>query len=82
MLSNFIEITLQHGCSPVNMLHIFRTASYKNTYEGLLVNYYKINSFIVVLRGFLDSNGLTIIFKILEDVFSEHFSEAAFQKWQ
>ena len=24
--SNFIEITLQHRCSPVNMLHIFRTA--------------------------------------------------------
>ena len=23
--SNFIEITLQHRCSPVNMLHIFRT---------------------------------------------------------
>ena len=23
--SNFIEITLQHGCSPVNLLHIFRT---------------------------------------------------------
>ena len=39
MLSNFIEITLQHGCSPVNMLHIFRTAFYKNTYERLLVNF-------------------------------------------
>ena len=23
--SNFIEITLRHGCSTVNMLHIFRT---------------------------------------------------------
>ena len=23
--SNFIEITLWHGCSPVNLLHIFRT---------------------------------------------------------
>ena len=22
--SNFIEITLRHGCSPVNLLHIFR----------------------------------------------------------
>ena len=36
MLSNFIEITLQHWVSPVNMMHIFRTAFYKNTYEGLL----------------------------------------------
>ena len=23
--SNFIEITLRHGCSPVNLLHVFRT---------------------------------------------------------
>ena len=23
--SNFIEITLRHGCSPVNLLHIFKT---------------------------------------------------------
>ena len=27
LLCNFIEITLQHGCSPVNLLHIFRTPS-------------------------------------------------------
>ena len=25
LLCNFIEIVLQHGCSPVNLLHIFRT---------------------------------------------------------
>ena len=25
MQSNFIETTLRHGCSPVNLLHIFRT---------------------------------------------------------
>ena len=25
VLCNFLEITLQHGCSPVNLLHIFRT---------------------------------------------------------
>ena len=29
--SNFIKITLPHGCSPVNLLHIFRTAFPKNT---------------------------------------------------
>ena len=23
-MTNFIEIALQHGCSPVNLLHIFR----------------------------------------------------------
>ena len=24
VVSNFIEIALQHGCSPVNLLHIFK----------------------------------------------------------
>ena len=28
---NFIEITLRHGCSPVNLQHIFRTPFFKNT---------------------------------------------------
>ena len=34
--SNFIEITLRHGCSPVNFLHIFRTPFSKNTSGWLL----------------------------------------------
>ena len=34
--SNFIEITLRHGCSPVNVLHIFRTPFSKNTSGWLL----------------------------------------------
>ena len=29
--SNFIEITLQYWCSPVNLLHILRTTFLKNT---------------------------------------------------
>ena len=36
--SNFIEITLWHGCSPVNLLHFFRTHFLKNTSEGLLLS--------------------------------------------
>ena len=39
LLRNFIEITLQHGCSPVNLLHIFRTAFIKNTSGRLLLNF-------------------------------------------
>ena len=35
VVSNFTEITLQNGCSPVNLLHIFKTHFYKNTYGGL-----------------------------------------------
>ena len=30
--SNLIETTLRHGCSPVNLLHIFRTPFPKNTF--------------------------------------------------
>ena len=29
--SNFIEIALRHRCSPVNLLHIFRTPFPSNT---------------------------------------------------
>ena len=36
LLYNFIEITLQHGCSPVIMLHVFRTSFYK-VFGGLLL---------------------------------------------
>ena len=38
MLCNFIEVALQHGCSPVNLLHIFKTPFLKNTTEGLLLS--------------------------------------------
>ena len=34
--SNFIEIALWHGRSPVNLLHVFRTAFLTNTSEWLL----------------------------------------------
>ena len=35
--SIFIEIALRHGCSPVNLLHIFITPFSKNTSWGLLL---------------------------------------------
>ena len=35
--SNFIEIALRHGCSPVNLLDIFRTLFPKNISGGLLL---------------------------------------------
>ena len=37
-LCNFIEITLLHGCSPVNLLHILRTPFLKNISERLLLH--------------------------------------------
>ena len=37
LLWNFIEITLRHGCSPLNLLHIFRIPFYRKTYGGLFL---------------------------------------------
>ena len=42
LLCNVIEITLRHGCSPVNLLHIFRTPFLKNTYKWLLQTFYVV----------------------------------------
>ena len=35
--SNFIEITLRHGCFAIHLLHIFRTSFLKNTCGWLLL---------------------------------------------
>ena len=58
LLCNFIEITLRHGCSPVNLLHIFRTLLSKNTSGRLLLFfvvfcliYLWCNSFAVPATG-------------------------------
>ena len=43
-LCNFIEITLRHGCSPVNLLHIFRTHFLNSTSGRLLLKKYPTSS--------------------------------------
>ena len=37
LLCNFIQITLRHGCSPVNLLHFFGTLFPRNTSGWLLL---------------------------------------------
>ena len=34
LLCNFIEIALRYGCSPVNLLHIFRTSFLRTPLDG------------------------------------------------
>ena len=46
--SNFIEITLRHGSSPVNLLYIFRATFLKNISGGLLLLF--LNHFIILFR--------------------------------
>ena len=38
LLCNFIEITPRYGCSPVNLMHIFRSPFSKNTCGWLLLH--------------------------------------------
>ena len=45
LLCNFIEITLWHKCSPVNLLHVFGIAFSKNTF-GWLLMYHLISLFL------------------------------------
>ena len=54
---NFIEIVLWHGCSPVNLLHIFRTPFPKNTSGGLLL---KSNIFVFCVLLLLVGTGTYI----------------------
>ena len=46
--SNFIEMADRHGCSPVNLLHFFRTPFPKNT-SGELLSKFILVLFIFVL---------------------------------
>ena len=54
LLFNFIEITLQHVCSPVNLLHIFRTPFLKNKSRWLLLQL-DIKTYDILLCGHLIS---------------------------
>ena len=43
LFCNFIEITLRHGHSPVNLLHIFRTPFPNNTFGRPLLYLHYLN---------------------------------------
>ena len=46
--SNFIEIALRHGCSQINLLHIFRTRFPKSTSGRLLLAVLIFNLLILI----------------------------------
>ena len=54
-LCNFIGITLWHGCSPVNLLHIFRTPCLKNSSGGLRLSWLLSISFYIHVSHCLKS---------------------------
>ena len=55
--SNSIEITLQYGCSPVNLLHIFRKTFPENTSGGLLLYLFSLVSYKVHQKLIWPFNG-------------------------
>ena len=57
LLGNFIETLFRHQCSPVNLLHIFRTPFPRNTSGWLLLTMHDSDSHYETLfdSGFHDS---------------------------
>ena len=47
--SNIIKITLRHGCSPVNLVHIFRTPFLRNTQGWLLLYLVSVVCYFMLL---------------------------------
>ena len=71
---NFIEITLWHGCSTVNLLHIFRACFPENSCEGLLLElngkqYFTCNSLLnwsILVRILLSNKVMMSVCKALK----------------
>ena len=55
LLCSFIEIALRHGCSPVNLLHIFRTPFLRTPLDGCfwiyLLKSYCFQCFKIILSN-------------------------------
>ena len=51
LLCNFIKIIPRHGCSPLNLLHIFRTPFTKNTSERLFLTSRKT---LLIIQAYAD----------------------------
>ena len=62
--SNFTKITFWHGCSPVNLLHIFRTLSSKSTSGWLLLSLVQGELKIKLLINFVCNKNTKILIKI------------------
>ena len=73
VLSIFIEITLRYGCSPVNLLHFFRTTFPKNTSSWLIL-ICLVDMFSYTTRwGFLKCFVLTFCIEFLAPIKTFNF---------
>ena len=62
LLCNIIKIALRHGCSPVNLLHIFRTPFLKNIRGRLLLSIFMSFCFYTEVSLYLQVWTLLYIF--------------------
>ena len=86
--SNFIEIILWHGCSPVNLLHIFRITFSKNTPGQLLLVIERtlqlqscelyINKYMIVLTQITNTEVFAFIAVLFFKLFTRLQTEKAF----
>ena len=60
--TNLIEITLPYGCSPVNLLHICRTAVLTNTYGVLLLQIFIQHACHIFQYKFVSNLGCFLIY--------------------
>ena len=72
LLCNFTEITLWHGCYPVNLLHIFRTPFLKNTFGRMLLMLR--NNFTVTAVGIFQTALGRYLTKFVLTIFLFHTS--------
>ena len=73
--SNFIEITLQHGCSPVILLHNFRTPFSQNTSGWLLL---KVKSWRFIICNTMTENDSKSFHLFFEILLADHVSYICF----
>ena len=85
------EITLRHGCSPVNLLHIFRTPFTRNTSGWLLLELWKnlktlfrdktktYSKVTLTLKNKIFMKGETHV--VIKNVISDDFATDTFNKF-
>ena len=78
LLCNIIEITLWYECSPVNLLHIFRTRFTKNTSGWLLLKSGYVRGFIqAILISGRRHKKLNFLIEFLNLIFIKFYFKAS-----
>ena len=87
LLCSISEITLRHGCSHVNLLHIFRTPFLKNTFGWLLllISTSALQTFLTIkedahtVKPRVHTRLLKSLLEILP-IYGNYFKEKTFRK--